>query len=130
MYLETASNPLTVNLTVMLGAIETIGAAPFFGLLGIALAVGLGAFGSAMGIGAAGQAAAGAWAKESKAGKSLSFTYIIMIGAPLSQTLYAMIVMSNMATLLAKAPTIAAQNAGLLLGIGIATGLGEMLSAW
>jgi V/A-type H+-transporting ATPase subunit K len=114
----------------MLAAVETQGVLPFFGLLGIALALGLGAFGSSMGIGAAGQAAAGAWAKEGKAGKNLSFTYIIMIGAPISQTLYAMIVMNNMAGLLTKAPALAAENAGLLLGIGIATGLGEMLSAW
>jgi hypothetical protein len=36
--------------------------------------------GSAVGIGMAGQAAAGAWAKEAKAGKNLSFTYIILVG--------------------------------------------------
>jgi V/A-type H+-transporting ATPase subunit K len=48
---------------------------------------------------------------------------------PISQTLYAMIVMNNMRNVLAK-PELAVANGGLLLGIGIATGLGEMLSAW
>lgn len=101
----------------------------FLGQLGVVIMLGLGAAGSALGIGAAGQAAAGAWGKEGKAGKTLSFTYIILVSAPITQTLYSMIVMNQLAPVL-KNPTFAAANAGLLLGIGIATGLGEMLSAW
>jgi V/A-type H+-transporting ATPase subunit K len=101
----------------------------FFGQMGGVLALGLGALGSSLGIRDAGQAAAGAWAKEGKAGKGLSFTYIILVGMPISQTLYAMIVMNNIATVL-KNPEIAAANWGLLFGIGLATGLGEMFSAW
>jgi V/A-type H+/Na+-transporting ATPase subunit K len=101
----------------------------FLGQLGVVIMLGLGATGSALGIGAAGQAAAGAWGKEGKAGKTLSFTYIILVSAPITQTLYSMIVMNKLNTVLAN-PTLAAQKAGLLLGIGIATGLGEMLSAW
>ena len=61
----------------------------FLGQLGLALALGLGALGSALGIGAAGRAAAGAWAKEAKAGKPLNFSYIILTGMPLTQTIYA-----------------------------------------
>lgn len=102
----------------------------FLGQLGIAIMLGLAAFGSAMGIGVAGQAAAGAWSKEGKAGKTLSFTYIILVGMPISQTLYAMIVMNKVRDLLFNNAEIAAANAGLILGIGLATGLGEMLSAW
>ena len=101
----------------------------FLGQMGIVLMLGLAAFGSSAGIGAAGQSAAGAWGKEGKAGKTLSFTYIILVGMPISQTLYAMIVMNKIGQVLQHSET-AVANAGLLFGIGIATGLGEMLSAW
>jgi V/A-type H+/Na+-transporting ATPase subunit K len=101
----------------------------FLGQLGVAIMLGMAAVGSASGIGAAGQAAAGAWGKEGKAGKTLSFTYIILVSAPITQTLYAMIVMNKVNEVL-KNPEIAAANAGVLLGIGLATGLGELLSAY
>lgn len=101
----------------------------FLGQLGVVIMLGLAAVGSAVGIGLAGQSAAGAWGKEGKAGKTLSFTYIILLGMPISQTLYAMIVMNKIATVL-KSPEVALASAGLLFGIGVATGLGEMLSAW
>ena len=114
-------------LPMLLAATETV--YDFASQPGHVLALGLAAFGSSIGIGLAGQAAAGAWAKEARAGRNLSFTYIILVGMPISQTLYAMIVMNNVSNVL-KNPEVAATNAGLLLGIGIATGLGEMLSAW
>ena len=98
----------------------------FLGQFGLALAFGLGALGSALGISAAGRAAAGAWAKEAKAGMALRFNYIIFVGAPISQTFYAMIVMLAMAGKLAHS----ASSAGLMLSIGLATGIGEMISAW
>jgi V/A-type H+-transporting ATPase subunit K len=103
-------------------------AGEFFGQFGVAIMLGLAAAGSALGIGAAGQAAAGAWGKEGKAGKTLSFTYIILVSAPITQTLYAMIVMNQLAKVLSNS-TFASANGGLLLGIGVATGIGEMLSA-
>jgi V/A-type H+/Na+-transporting ATPase subunit K len=103
----------------------------FLGQMGVVLMLGLAAVGSAVGIGMAGQSAAGAWGKEGKAGKTLSFTYIILLGMPISQTLYAMIVMNKIGGLLApENAEFALANAGLLFGIGLATGLGEMLSAW
>jgi V/A-type H+-transporting ATPase subunit K len=98
----------------------------FLGQLGMALAVGMAAVGSALGAGAAGMSAAGAWAKDAKAGKGLRFVYIILVSAPITQTVYGFLVMNQMAGKLA----VAEANAGLLLGIGIAAGLGEMLSAW
>ena len=98
----------------------------FLGQLGMALAVGMAAVGSSLGAGVAGMSAAGAWAKDAKAGKALRFVYIILVKAPITQTIYGFIVMNFMAGKLA----VAEANAGLLLGIGIATGLGEMLSAW
>ena len=106
----------------------------FLGQMGIALALGLAAIGSAIGIGRAGIAAAGAWGKEAKAGKGLRFTYMILVALPLSQTLYAMIIMNKMRDgmtwLLSTSPGISLPVAGVFLGIGIAAGLGEMFSAW
>jgi V/A-type H+-transporting ATPase subunit K len=103
--------------------------APFFGQLGLAMALGLGALGSALGIGAAGRAAAGAWAKEAKAGRRLNFSYIILTGMPLTQTIYGFILMLVLAPKVYSAETLAA-NAGALLIIGIAGGLAELFSAW
>lgn len=97
------------------------------GQLGIALSLGLGALGSAIGIGAAGMAAAGAWAKEGKTGKRLSFTYIILSAMPMSQTLYGMIVMNRLSGL---SHDLLAANSGLVFSIGLACGLGELFSAW
>jgi V/A-type H+-transporting ATPase subunit K len=101
----------------------------FLGQMGIVLMLGLAAFGSSVGIGMAGQSAAGAWGKAGKAGKTLNFTYIILLGMPISQTLYAMIVMNKLGQVLQNSEIVLA-NAGLIFGIGLATGLGEMLSAW
>ena len=102
----------------------------FLGQLGLALALGLGALGSALGIGAAGRAAAGAWAKEAKAGKPLNFSYIMLTGMPLSQTIYGFILMFVGLSGPVYNPEILAANAGALLSIGIAGGLAEMFSAW
>jgi len=101
-------------------------ATPFLGQLGMALAVGMAAVGSSLGAGVAGMAAAGAWAKDSRTGKPLRFIYIICVAAPITQTVYGFIVMNQMADKLQFCAT----HGGMLLGIGIAAGLGEMLSAW
>ena len=101
----------------------------FFGQLGLALALGLGATGSALGIGAAGRAAAGAWAKEAKAGKTLTFSYIILLGMPLSQTIYAFIFMLALGGLVYDTNVLQA-NGGALLSVGLAAGLAELFSAW
>ncbi len=123
----TNSGWMLLSLPAVLAATDTLWR--FLGQLGGVTALGLGALGSALGIGAAGQAAAGAWAKEARAGRRLSFTYIILVGAPISQTLYAMIVMNNMSGINAS-PERSVSEAGLLLAIGLATGLGELFSAW
>jgi V/A-type H+-transporting ATPase subunit K len=98
----------------------------FLGQLGVGLAVGLAAIGSCIGAGAAGMAAAGAWAKDAKAGKPLRFIYVICVAAPITQTIYGFIITNQMADKLGQAAT----AGGLLFIIGVATGLGEMLSAW
>lgn len=125
----TAAIPSTLLalLPVLLASADTFWR--FLAEMGDVLALGMAALGSAIGIGMAGQAAAGAWAKEARAGRNLSFTYIILVGMPISQTLYAMIVMNNMRAVFTNAQ-VTVSEAGLLLGIGLATGMGEMLSAW
>jgi V/A-type H+-transporting ATPase subunit K len=121
-------DPLVANmLPVMLGAADTIWR--FLGESGAVLCLGLGALGSSLGIGVAGQAAAGAWAKEARAGRNLNFSYIILVGMPISQTLYAMIVMVNMRDVFANA-AVSVADAGLLFGVGLAAGLAEFASAW
>ena len=98
----------------------------FLGQWGVILGFGLAAAGSALGIWRAGMAAAGAWAKDAREGRLLRFNYIIFVGAPLSQTFYALIVMNRLISVLGSSTP----YAGLMFGIGLATGLGEMLSAW
>jgi len=103
----------------------------FAGQLSMGLVLIGATLGSALGIGAAAQAAAGAWAKEAKAGKPLNFSYIILTGMPLSQTIYGFILM-----LVGLSPLVTGENAltsvhpGTLLGIGIAGGIAELASAW
>lgn len=101
------------------------------GQLSMGLVLGGAAIGSALGIGAAGQAAAGAWAKEAKAGKPLNFAYIILTGMPLSQTIYGFILMLvGLAPRIVGEGSVVADHAGTLLGIGIAGAVAEMFSAW
>jgi len=117
-------------------AVEAMNIWQFIGQMGGALALGMAALGSSLGIGMAGRAAAGAWAKEAKAGQRLRFVYIILLGMPISQTLYAMIVMNKIKAALMEPGTMAiraamtAQYAGVLLAVGIAVGIGELFSAW
>ncbi|MFH1716705.1 MAG: V-type ATP synthase subunit K [Planctomycetota bacterium] len=103
----------------------------FAGQLSMGLVLGGATVGSALGIGAAAQAAAGAWAKEAKAGKPLNFSYIILTGMPLSQTIYGFILMLvGLSPLITGPNAVTATHPGTLLGIGIAGGLAELSSAW
>jgi V/A-type H+-transporting ATPase subunit K len=102
----------------------------WLGQIGFTLPLGLGALGSALGIGAAGRAAAGAWAKEAKAGKGMNFKYIILTGMPLSQTIYGLLVSLLIILPAFKDPAYLSQNGGALFCVGLAAGLGELFSAW
>lgn len=107
----------------------------WLGQLGFALPLGLGAIGSALGIGAAGRAAAGAWAKEAKAGKGMNFLYIALTGMPLSQTIYGFVLMlvvlkGAMYGEGGAMGEIVSTNPGAMFSIGLACGLGELFSAW
>ena len=63
---------------------------------GAAAAISLAAVGSAIGTGTAGLAAIGAWKKCFLQSKAAPFLLLIFIGAPLSQTIYGMILMNTM----------------------------------
>ena len=66
------------------------------GKAGAAAAIALAAVGSAIGTGTAGMAAIGSWKKCYAQGKAAPFLLLIFIGAPLSQTIYGMILMRQM----------------------------------
>ncbi len=102
----------------------------FWAQLALALPLLMGAIGSAQGVVEAGQAAAGAWAREGKEGKQPSFTYVIFVAAPLSQTIYgAMLMLIGLRSPMYNAAA-AAANAGALISIALACGVAEWLSAW
>jgi V/A-type H+-transporting ATPase subunit K len=64
------------------------------GDIGFVLALFFSAFGSAMGTSAAGMGALGAWKKCFLNNKSAPFILVAFVGAPLSQTIYGMILMN------------------------------------
>ncbi len=77
--------------------------------------------GSALGTGIAGMAAVGAWKKAFAQNKTASFMLIAFVGAPLTQTIYGMIVMNKMTELAVKG--------SYLWGVGIFCGIAIGLSA-
>ncbi len=90
--------------------------------LGLAAVLGLSAIGSALGIGVAGQAAVGSWKKCYAQNKTAPFLLIVFIGAPLSQTIYGMILMNKIAE--------AAVQGTYLWSVGILGGIAIGLSAF
>ncbi|MBI9100881.1 MAG: V-type ATP synthase subunit K [Spirochaetales bacterium] len=92
------------------------------GLLGFAAALGLAACGSALGAGTAGMAAVGAWKKCFAQNKPAPFILVAFVGAPLTQTIYGLILMN---TIIASSLPGAAKFAA-----GIFGGLGMGFSAW
>ena len=95
---------------------------------------GLSATGSALGAGVAAMAAVGAWKKCYATSKAAPFLIAAFIGAPLSQTIYGMIVMNKIlgalnATDQAVAAAAAGNYAGLI-GAGVFGGLAIGMSAW
>jgi len=64
--------------------------------LGAVSVLALAAVGSALGTGVAGMAAVGAWKKAFAQNKTASFMLLAFVGAPLTQTIYGMIVMNKM----------------------------------
>jgi V/A-type H+-transporting ATPase subunit K len=91
-----------------------------FGELGIAASLALAAVGSAMGVGSAGMAAVGAWKKCFMQNKAAPFMLIAFVGAPLTQTIYGMILMGALGRALPEM-----QLGGGLLG-GLAIGMSAL----
>ncbi len=89
-------------------------------------AISLAALGSALGCGAGGAAAVGAWKKCYAQNKPAPFQLAVFAGAPLSQTIYGMILMFLIG---AKASTMSAYWP-LMLFIGIFGGIAMGASAW
>ena len=86
-----------------------------YGLIGVAAALTLAAVGSALGAGAAGMAAVGAWKKCFAQNKPAPFMLIAFVGAPLTQTIYGMILMGA----LQNAPNEMKLGAGVLGGMAM-----------
>ncbi len=95
----------------------------FFGMLGAAICMGIAAIGSAIGIGIAGQGAIGAWKRCYVNNKPAPFILTVFAGAPLTQTIYGFLLMNI------KLKSLGAENPGMALGLGIASGLAMMFSA-
>jgi len=89
------------------------------------VAVGLAAVGSAIGAGTAGAAAIGAWKKCSQQGNAAPFLLIAMVGAPLSQTIYAMLMMVLSKQAIVEKP----QYALAYVCMGLLGGIAQMVSA-
>ncbi len=69
---------------------------PQFKDLGAILVLALAAIGSGWGAGVAGMSAIGAWKKNFSQNKPASFMLIVFVAAPLTQTVYGMIVMRQL----------------------------------
>ena len=82
--------------------------------VGVAACLSLAAIGSAYGTGVAAQGAIGSWKKCFSANKTAPFLLIVLVGFPLSQTIYAFILMGKISA--------AAATGHPLLGIGILGG--------
>ena len=95
-------------------------------LAGAFCAIGFAAVGSALGCGAAGAAAVGAWKKCFMQNKQAPFQLAVFAGAPLSQTIYGMILMF---IIIGKVETSYA-NWALFLIMGVIGGIGMGTSAW
>lgn len=93
-----------------------------FGQIGVAAALALAAVGSALGAGSAGMAAIGAWKKCFANNKPAPFMLVVFVGAPLTQTIYGMILMGAMGR--------SAKEDMIKLGIGILGGIAIGFSAW
>lgn len=98
---------MDITLVTSLGKIGSVGALVFAAL------------GSAAGTGIAGMAAVGAWKKCYAQNKAAPFMLVAFIGAPLSQTIYGMILCNNIVEAAKTEPFPALMAAGILGGIAM-----------
>jgi len=97
-----------------------------WGKFGAAAAIAFAAMGSALGTGAAGSAAVGAWKKCFAQSKAAPFILVTFVGAPLSQTIYGMILMGNITKGIEANPSLWPA----MIGAGLFGGMAMGLSAW
>jgi V/A-type H+/Na+-transporting ATPase subunit K len=97
------------------------------GQAGAAAVLGISAAGSALGTAAAGLAAVGVWKRCYAQDKPVPFILVTFIGAPLSQTIYGMILMNTIVRVASESAAAgdvvgfpAMMAAGLFGGLGIA----------
>ncbi len=89
-------------------------------------AIAFAAIGSGLGCGAAGAAAVGAWKKCYAQGKPAPFQLAVFAGAPLSQTIYGMILMFIINMQVQEKP----EAWPLFLIMGVIAGIAMGVSAW
>lgn len=89
--------------------------------LGLGTVLAFSAMGSALGTGVAGMAAVGAWKKAFTQNKAATFILVAFVGAPLTQTIYGMIIMNRMVDLAVKG--------SYMWGVGVFSGIAIGLSA-
>jgi len=85
--------------------------------LGVIAVLAFAAMGSAAGTGIAGMAAIGAWKKAFAQNKAAAFIIIAFVGAPLTQTVYGMIMMNKIMEAVSKGQY--EWSTGILCGIAI-----------
>ena len=95
------------------------------GLGDMGLSLSIAAIGSALGTGAAGMAAVGAWKKAFLQNKVAPFILIAFVGAPLSQTIYGMILRNAILS-----ANIKPDMYPYTMVLGLAAGLALGASAW
>ncbi|MCK5451122.1 MAG: V-type ATP synthase subunit K [Candidatus Omnitrophica bacterium] len=95
------------------------------GLGDMGLSLTFAAIGSALGTGAAGMAAIGAWKRAFAQNKMAPFILIAFVGAPLSQTIYGMILRNAI-----QSANMAAEMYPFQMILGLAAGIAMGVSAW
>ena len=97
------------------------------GLGDMNFSIALAAIGSALGTGVAGMAAVGAWKKAFSQNKTAPFTLVAFVGAPLTQTIYGLILRNKIIDANLTAST---QTYAYLMVIGAIAGAAMGMSAY
>jgi len=95
------------------------------GLGDMGLSLSFAAIGSALGTGVAGMAAIGAWKRAFMQNKMAPFILIAFVGAPLSQTIYGMILRNAI-----QGAKLDPQSYPYQMALGLAAGMAMGFSAW
>jgi V/A-type H+-transporting ATPase subunit K len=102
---------------------------PSLAIAGAIVCFALSAAGSALGTGVAAAAAVGAWKKCFAQNKPAPFTLLTFVGAPMTQALYGMLLMTYISGKVKEGALISGAGLGILI-MGIVVGFAIGLSAW